>query len=312
VELEYIKCDLCGINEFKLLLKTRDYRFGRKKKYSVVKCNKCGLIYLNPRPTKKILYSQYKKNYSPGDRNSLKTFLKNKSYWKEKLRPYWYRYIGFYSVFDLNEKGTFLDIGCASGDTLEFARKKGLDVYGVELNPRFVQICKDKKLNVYCGFVEDVIFPANMFDVIWMSQVLEHLPSPKSTLKEMKRILKPEGKIYIFCPNARSYLLKIFGKYWNGWFVPYHLYTFTEETIRLLAVRSGIYLESFSTSTPINHFIVSLKSYICGRTKDQKMLLDKCQFLDTFLFKAICSLLFRVLDYVFAERGDCIKAKLKK
>jgi len=143
-----------------------------------------------------------------------------------------------------------------------------------------------------------------------MSQVIEHLQSPKNTLKEIRRILKPVGRLYILCPNAGSYLAKFFGKYWHGWHIPFHFYTYTKETIIKLVTECGFKVEKLIATTPYHFFSVSLKSMIYGETDKTSMKILK--LIDSLLFGAAISLIFRILDLIFSGKGDCLKIVLTK
>ncbi|GAI03857.1 unnamed protein product, partial [marine sediment metagenome] len=117
----------------------------------------------------------------------------------------------------------------------------------------------------FCGTLEESKFPDEFFNTVILSQVLEHLPSPRASLREIFRILKPGGKVFIYCPNASSYLRKLFGKYWHGWHIPFHFYAFTQQTIKKLAESAGFKIEDIFTVTPDNFFTVSVKSHLYSR-----------------------------------------------
>lgn len=310
--LEYVDCDLCGCSLYTCLFKARDYRFGRADEYSVVKCNDCGLVFLNPRPTSDAIAKLYEEDYTPDgsmvlvprvERRSSIRFLKN----------LWHRYNGLYHDEVIGEvKGRVLDVGCGSGNLLLHIKEMGNAAFGVELNPRSAKICDELGLNVFCGTIEEANFDDGFFDAIILSQVVEHFPSPKNSLKEFKRMLKPGGKLYIFCPNEGSYLSRLFGRYWHGWHVPFHFYAFSSYTIHVLAIESGFVVERLKTVTPTNFFIVSLKSYLFGERDNIARPISKGKFLDTMIFRACVSPFFWVLDSLLYGRGDCIKLVLRK
>ena len=309
IKLEFIACDLCGSNHNTILFQARDYRYSHSEMFNIVKCKSCGLIYLNSRPTAESILEQYKEDYIPPDEklDNLKT---SRVIFKKILGSFWYKIGGYYGISEIKVKGRFLDVGCANGDTLEAARNMGADVYGIELNPKFVKICKDKSLNVHCGILEDSAYPNDYFDIIWMSQVIEHLQSPKNSLKEIQRILKPGGRLYILCPNAGSYLAKFFGKYWHGWHIPFHFYAYTKETIIKSVTECGFKVEKLIATTPYHFFSVSLKSMIYGESDKTSM--KRVKLIDSLLFGAAISLIFRILDLVLSEKGDCLTVVLKK
>ncbi|MBA7660523.1 hypothetical protein ES703_68525 [subsurface metagenome] len=58
-DLEYVRCNLCGSNNYHLIYLGKDRLLGKKGEFRIVKCNRCGLVYLNPRPTKEKLTYYY-------------------------------------------------------------------------------------------------------------------------------------------------------------------------------------------------------------------------------------------------------------
>jgi SAM-dependent methyltransferase len=312
-ELETIRCDLCSSGNYAELLQATDYRYGHSEIFNIVQCDDCGLIYLNPRPKAGAILKQYEQDYTPDatvDKGAQtpKTSLRAKL--KKKLGRIWYWIGGYYGVSQIKIGGRFLDIGCANGNILETVRDAGADAYGIEINPRYVYLCKKKGLNVQCGSVVDLRYPDDYFDIIWMSQVIEHLPSPKNYLQQLRKILRQDGKLYLFCPNADSYLAKLFGKYWHGWHIPFHFYAYTAKSIEKLAVETGFKITSLRTMTPYHFFGVSLKSAISGQGKAKPM--KRNVIVDSLLFGAVVSVFLRILDFACHGRGDCLKIVLEK
>lgn len=310
-ELEFVNCHLCGSDNSSFLFQARDCRYGCLAMFNIVKCRNCELIYLNPRPTAESMLKQYEEYYTPNEKTDKpKPSKLSRRSLKKIFGSLWYKIGGYYGVSEIPIKGKFLDIGCAQGDTLETARNMGADVYGVELNPKSVEICRSKGLNVQCGSVEDSGYLDNYFDTVWMSQVIEHLPSPKDSLREIRRILKPDGRLYILCPNAGSYLARFFGKYWHGWHVPFHFYAYTHDTITKLVTKCGFGVTSLSDTTPYHFFSVSLKSMLYGERHREPG--KRFRLADSLLFGGAISLILRMLDLVLSRRGDCLRVVLTK
>ena len=210
----------------------------------------------------------------------------------------------------LKAKGRVLDVGCGNGNLLYHLKDEGCAVYGVEPNKKSAKICKERGLNVVCGGIQEANFLDNYFDTIVMSQVIEHVPSPTETLKEVHRILKSNGVVLIYCPNAESYLSKVFGQYWHGWHIPFHFYYFTKKTIKEMAEKTGFKVKKVSVTTPDVFFNVSLKGYIFGK-KDGIRAINRGKIFDTKSFRIIISPIIRVLDFL-THNGDCLKIELKK
>lgn len=102
-------------------------------------------------------------------------------------------------------EGPLLDLGAGYGLLLEHARSKGLEVYGVEIDPFRAKICTDKGLNV---IVHDLgkpltMFQDNFFGVVYLGQVIEHMPyrDHDMVLSEAMRVLKPGGQLQITSPG---------------------------------------------------------------------------------------------------------------
>jgi 2-polyprenyl-3-methyl-5-hydroxy-6-metoxy-1,4-benzoquinol methylase len=311
---EYIEnCDLCGKSDFTPLLPVRDYRFGGREFYKILRCNGCNLICLNPRPSASKLKALYMNCYTPEVRSDAVPSRGRNLEFLGPLKPYWHWFTGqYYHEILSSAAGRILDVGCAEGGLIAGLKERGLNVYGVELNQRFVEACRKKGLSVHYGSLFDACFVSEYFDTVIMSQVLEHVPSPVRELSEVHRILRKDGNLLVYTPNAASYLANLFGRYWHGWYVPFHSYFFTISTIKSVAEAAGFKVASISTRTPDNFLVVSIKSALFGRGELGKRPCDRGGFLDSYVFRLSVSPLLRFLDLIFPGRGDCIAARLIK
>jgi SAM-dependent methyltransferase len=129
-----------------------------------------------------------------------------------------------------------LDIGCGTGELLDVIRATGNNqIMGIEPSGQAAEIArKDRNLKVKTGTLEQVNLPSASIDTVLLSHVLEHLPSPRSTMSEVRRVLKPGGVVIIWVPNAASIPACVLGRYWMGWDVPRHLYAFTPGSLHRL------------------------------------------------------------------------------
>ena len=75
-------------------------------------------------------------------------------------------------------------------------------------------------------------FESHTFDVITMWHVLEHVPNLENQIKELKRLVKPNGTIIIAVPNFKSYDAKYYGKFWAAYDVPIHFWHFSKTAIK--------------------------------------------------------------------------------
>jgi predicted SAM-dependent methyltransferase len=119
----------------------------------------------------------------------------------------------------------------------------GWEVNGVEPNPMASEYARNELgLNVITGFLEDVEYPEEYFDVITLWHVLEHLSDPSRTLRRIHKLLKPDGLLVITTPNLNSFDAQIFGHCWIGYELPRHYYVFSLETLNDILQKAGFKL----------------------------------------------------------------------
>jgi SAM-dependent methyltransferase len=141
-----------------------------------------------------------------------------------------------------------LEIGCAGGAFLHASQRAGYEVQGVEFSDVAAQLARDKfKLNVVMGDVADANFSDNSFDVVFMGDVLEHLPNPLATCKEVFRIMRSGGIFVIECPMQTNTLFSRFGFFGFGLLgkkttvhmPPYHLFEYRPASMAAMLQRGG-------------------------------------------------------------------------
>jgi hypothetical protein len=76
-----------------------------------------------------------------------------------------------------------------------------------------------------------------------MRHVIEHVPQPLETLRDVRSLLAPDGVLYLGTPDARALSARVFGRYWRGYDPPRHFCAFTAEGTRALLGRAGFAIE---------------------------------------------------------------------
>jgi len=221
--MEWVKCDLCGSNDFSLLFKGHDYRYFSPLTFKVMRCNGCGLVCLNPRP-KKII------NYYPQQKKVIK-----KDYFLF-LRPNRIKRIKRFK-----KGGRILDIGCGQGYFLFDMNKEGWEVYGNEISKTGCNFAREKLglKNIYNSDFIPLDFPENFFDVVTMWHTLEHMKKPRKILERINRILKDDGVLIIESPDFSSLQSKFFKEKWYALNLPRHLYQFSPKVLEKLLKSIG-------------------------------------------------------------------------
>ncbi|MXN92653.1 methyltransferase domain-containing protein [Flavobacterium sp. Sd200] len=129
------------------------------------------------------------------------------------------------------EKGNLLDIGAGTGDFLVEAKNSGWKIMGIEPSEKAKTIAVNKGIRFAEGLQS---IESHSQDVITMWHVLEHVPDVDAQIKELKRILKPDGVLIVAVPNFKSYDAQYYGVYWAAYDVPRHLWHFSKTSIKKL------------------------------------------------------------------------------
>ena len=239
--MEYVNCNLCGLDETRVLFRKKDKFDISQDEFHVVECQRCGLLYVNPRPTLEEMGRFYPETYSWKETLEADSFLTRLVRGLEKG----YRYhllkneASKVVKFTGRNAGRVLDIGCGTGDRLDVWRSKGFEAYGVETSPSADYARDHLKLNVVRGDLFLAGFPDQFFDLVMLYNVLEHTHSPGAVCQDVRRILKKDGCLIIQVPNKDSLQGKIFGKRWAAFDVPRDLYYFNIKTLRNLLEEIG-------------------------------------------------------------------------
>jgi ubiquinone/menaquinone biosynthesis C-methylase UbiE len=146
--------------------------------------------------------------------------IKNENF-ANKITEEWfnedYNFDGRWAI--IQERGGFarkvLDLASGCGTFLLFGLKNGYDVWGIEPEPWKLEFFRQKVMNsdypseflehMLKGKGESLPFEDNSFDLITSYQTLEHVDSVSECLREMVRVLKPGGSLYIKCPDYNSF-----------------------------------------------------------------------------------------------------------
>lgn len=297
------KCPVCGNAQRSILHAdiVDNTFFCAPGKWQLWKCAQCRSAYLDPRPTPETIGTAYASYYTHGDSNAkiqydrlgflgkvrrqlVNGYTRGKfgspdepqsafGYLLFSIAPFikripdrWYRNLSRPNP----GSNRLLDIGCGDGEFLHIAQSCGWDVCGLEPDKNAVQFAKSKGLNVINAGEEYFDGKSEMFDVVTLSHVIEHVHDPLASLKKCLDLLKPGGSLWIETPNVDSFGGREFGPNWRGWETPRHLVLFNRSSLHQSLKKAG-----FSQITDIrspNHanwtFRVS-QAMAVGRSPDE-------------------------------------------
>jgi SAM-dependent methyltransferase len=223
--METARCGACGAADATVLFRARDVHDSVPgETWPVGRCRRCGHVYLVERPSPSEIGRYYPKDYGPHqpreprerDRVSARHRL-------IRLRP----------PFDI------LDVGCGTGYDLRSFTAQGCRAFGIEIDPVAAGKARKEGIEVQGCSVEAATFPDGHFDVITMNHALEHVFDPRAALANLRRMLRPDGVLYLLFPTAGGLMFRLFREDWYHLEVPRHLQFFTHETLLRLCRETG-------------------------------------------------------------------------
>jgi len=244
LERETVRCALCGADDPLPLRVCRGW--------PVVKCRRCGLVYLRQRPAETALLQLYGRDYydaedDVGYRGYMETYRRYGDVFERIFRR---------RDRDLRRHtrgNRLLEVGCAYGTLLDFLRDRGWEVTGVEVSPLSSERASSELgLDVRTGRLEEAAFEDASFDVVLMLDVLEHLHRPFDTLREVSRVLAPGGTLVVQCPYELYHWEEVAEAVLRGKktgtiepdSVPAHLYFFVPRTLEAFLRKGGFRIKA--------------------------------------------------------------------
>lgn len=230
--MEHVACNLCNADNPILYCTV-----GR---LNVVRCKHCGLFYTNPRLTPKETAELYSENYFASDDPSSIGY-DDYSDHAEGLRQVFEENLGVIEE-RVHPPASILDIGCAFGYFIEIASSRGWKAEGVEISAFASETARKRTgAKVHTGTLANAKIDSASFDVVSMWDALEHTLDPSAELKEVCRILKPGGYLFLTLPNTGSLTARVMGSHWYGFkSAAEHNYFFSPETIGRMLENAGL------------------------------------------------------------------------
>ena len=193
-DTETVSCALCGSSSSELL--AREWSLG------IVQCTQCELVYVSPR------VRDPDKNYwgdeaaTEGKYEPIFAGLRRHDRDRNYLE-HWN------TIRQFKPDGRVLDVGTHCGFFLRMARGLAWDIQGIEPSPANAELARRKfGLNVTTGYLRHDTFAPESFDIVTMVDVFEHVTDPLNVLDSVRRVLKPDGILFLKVPNAAWNLLK--------------------------------------------------------------------------------------------------------
>ena len=216
-------CQICG-NDAPAI-------FASKNGYQLYQCQDCHLVYVDPMPSADELAALYNNAY---DEATAGYFAKSDKILRRSRRR----------LARIGRKvagGRFLDIGCNGGFTVEAAREHGFEAFGIELDAVSLAYAQDHfpANNYFHGRIEN--YPVkNLFDVVYCSEVIEHVADVNSFLSAITRQMKRGALLYLTTPDISHWRTPKNINQWDAFCPPAHCLYFNPSNMTRLLHRHGL------------------------------------------------------------------------
>jgi SAM-dependent methyltransferase len=231
-------CLMCGCGQVTAIFHGSDRLYHTTtKQFSVVRCDECGLLRLDPTPSLEELQRYYPDNYWFTPDQSAASRLEE-AYRRLVLRDH--VHFVAQALADSQARGPLLDVGCGGGLFLGMMRERGLRVVGLDFSREAAGIAwARQRVPAVAGDLERAPLRAGSFAGLTMFHVMEHLYDPRAYLKAARELLARDGRLVVQVPNAASWQARFLGRAWNGVDIPRHLTNFRGRDLEKMLEGAG-------------------------------------------------------------------------
>ena len=249
-------CPVCKSEDISFVIKAIDHTVSHEE-FEIWQCKICTLRFTQAIPDEKEITAYYKSENYISHSDISKGFI-NSLYHKVRKRTL----ISKKKLIETHSgtgNGKILDVGCGTGAFLHTMQTAGWQITGLEPD----EVARAKAEQLYGLHIQDagMLFrlQPGTFDSITLWHVLEHVHDLHKYVDQLKKLLKPNGRLFIAVPNYTSYDQIIYKAYWAAYDVPRHLYHFSPDAMISLLLRHELKLKSLKPML-FDSFYVSMLS----------------------------------------------------
>lgn len=238
---------------------------------TVIDCGKCGFRHQDPIPSADEIREVYRHEFAGSVREGFRERKRrDEEYWAhsfERRRLTYEELVG---------RGRILDVGCGDAGMLHFFKQNGWQVFGIEPSEHFTQDHEERGIPVALKLVHEIEDWESIgeFDVINMTQVLEHVREPATLLGTLiEKALRPSGILTVEVPNDFNDFQLAAREVHDlprWWIHPLHINYFGFDTLEDLLRTQGLELEVREGQFPLEFFLLFGDQYVgdseLGRT----------------------------------------------
>lgn len=232
---EEVPCAICGGDNFDLL--SEKDRYGLWLPVQI--CRDCGLIQTNPRMDEdsyaRFYDSEYRRLYR-GTEAPSEQYVEERAAHGKAIYEYLFGESGVLPEPD--GRLTVVEVGCGGGGILKHFRDRGHEEFGLDPGSQYVEFSREAyDLNLHVGTLADA--PDGLeADLVVYSHVFEHIVDPVEELGRIRRVLRPDGILYVEVPGVKN-LHRTYGLDFLQFVQNAHVHHFTLATLRALVESHG-------------------------------------------------------------------------
>ncbi len=240
----------------------------RAGQYSIIDCDECGFVHIDPLPTPEQLDEIYSGEYYSEEKPEfIDNVIKDIEWWTTVFDS---RYDYFESRLPALSR-SLLDVGCGPGYFLKRGVDRGWQVTGIEPSVQAADHAEKLGIEVINAFLDSSLRASftkedRSFDAVHLSEVLEHTRDPLSVLSQAYSLLNDGGIICCVVPNDYSPVQKVlveklgYSAYWLA--PPHHINYFSFGSLAALMRKAGFEVVEQSAMFPIDFFLLMGENYV--------------------------------------------------
>tara|TARA_B110000305_G_scaffold230828_1_gene283517 strand:- start:346 stop:1224 length:879 start_codon:yes stop_codon:yes gene_type:complete len=230
------KCEICGFDDLSIIWDDKIRNSSKnftKSKEKILKCKKCGLVFLKDK--KKHLENSFVARKIYNKDNSIKEFVKFHK--KRELKK-----INFLSNFINIKNKNILELNCGAGIILSTFKNKVKSTAGVDDD--FYKSYLNSKGHSHFSNINQILKKNFTYDYVFSMSELEHKFNPKNYLFKVNRLMIKSSKLIVRVPNFQNIYMHLLGKHFLKYdYRTSHNFYFSKQNLDLLFEKSNFKVE---------------------------------------------------------------------
>lgn len=254
--IRYEKCPVCESTGIQKVLRAKDHTVSGED-FEIWQCAHCSVRFTQAVPSANDIGRYYQSEEYISHTETNKgiinwMYLRVRRYTLSAKRKFIEQTTGV-------SRGSLLDVGAGTGAFLHHMKAAGWKVEGLEPDSNAIRRARSQYGLELKDPTQLFALPPESFDAITLWHVLEHVHDLHRYVAQLKKLLKPNGRLFIAVPNYTSYDADHYHQYWAAYDVPRHLYHFSPASMTTLTGTHGLHIVQLQPMW-FDSFYVSLLS----------------------------------------------------